>query len=234
MAEGYETDDEQVEALKKWWNENGTSTLVTIVLVIVCVFGWQGWQKQKQESINTASEIYQNMLGAANGADGNPGKEQRATANHLATTLKQDFPDSTYAQFAALYKAKLAVEDKKLDEAVQELKWVLESGAISDIILETRLRLARVYYSQDKYTEALEQLKGDVSVYGAAYEEVKGDVFNAQGEQDKAKLAYLKASELNQQAENPANNPLLNLKIQQLNSKLNAATAAISTDKEDS
>ena len=42
MAEGYESDDEQIEALKQWWHEHGTSTVVTVVVALACYFGWQG------------------------------------------------------------------------------------------------------------------------------------------------------------------------------------------------
>jgi len=223
MAEGYESDDEQIEALKDWWQENGTSTLVTIVLALVGYFGWTGWQSQQQEDIVTASSIYENMLVAAGSGNRALTDEQRSTANHLATTLKADFPSSTYAQFAALYKAKLAVEDKDLVAAEQELQWVMDSDAIPDIVLQAKLRLARVLYAQGKYPAALLLLDNSNAIYAAAFEEVRGDIHNAQGEPDSAKLAYLKASELNQQAENPSPNPLLELKIEQLNSKLQRA-----------
>ena len=29
-----DTEDEQLEAIKNWWNENGTSLVVTVVVVI--------------------------------------------------------------------------------------------------------------------------------------------------------------------------------------------------------
>jgi len=220
MAEGYESDEEQIEALKKWWQDNGTSTLATVALALILYFGWQGWQSQKQEDIVTASSIYQNMLAAVGSGNSVLTDEQRSTANHLATTLKTDFPGSTYAQFAALYKAKLAVEAKDLGAAEQELQWVMDGDAIPDIVVQAKLRLARVLYAQGKYPAALLLLDNSNAIYAAAFEEVRGDIHNALGEPDNAKLAYLKASELNKQAENPSPNPLLELKIEQLNSKL--------------
>jgi len=220
MAEGYESDEEQIEALKKWWQDNGTSTLATVALALILYFGWQGWQSQKQEDIVTASSIYQNMLAAVGSGNSVLTDEQRSTANHLATTLKTDFPGSTYAQFAALYKAKLAVEAKDLAAAEQELQWVMDGDAIPDIVVQAKLRLARVLYAQEKYPAALLLLDNSNAIYAAAFEEVRGDIHNALGEPDNAKLAYLKASELNKQAENPSPNPLLELKIEQLNSKL--------------
>jgi len=43
--------------------------------------------------------------------DQQPSKEMLATARHFADTLKTDFESSTYAQFAALFKARLAVQE---------------------------------------------------------------------------------------------------------------------------
>jgi predicted negative regulator of RcsB-dependent stress response len=230
MAEGYQTDDEQIEVLKKWWSDNGTSTLVIIAITVISIFGWQGWQKQKQQDIGTASAIYQNMIVAARGSNGVLNGEQRTTAKHLANTLKTDFSDSTYAKFAALYIAKLAVEANNFSEAEEALHWILDSGAIDDVKLQARLRLARVFYAQDKYTEALEQLEGNTSVYASAFEEVRGDILNAQGDSKGASLSYQKAAELNQQLDSAANNPLLNLKIQRLESKLSSQSLSPAED----
>ncbi|ARN76033.1 YfgM family protein [Oceanicoccus sagamiensis] len=216
MAEGYQTEDEQVEALKKWWNENGKSTLATIAIAVAGVFGYQGWQTQQQAEVDAASAIYQNLLAATNGQNGTVTVEQTATANHLADTLKADFPSSTYARFAALYKAKLAVNAEDLAAAEAELRWVLASGPSAEMSVQAKLRLARVLAAQQQYDDALAQLQGDSGTSASAYEEVKGDIYVAQGNSADAALAYQKALELDQQGTNPASNPLLTLKIQQL------------------
>ena len=223
MSEGYRTEEEQVEALKKWWAENGKSTLISIVVAIAAVFGWEGYQKQHQAAIEQASAIYQNMLTAANGSNGRPTPEQLATAKHLADTLKQDFPDSTYAQFAAMYKARFAVDGKDLATAEQELHWVLDNASMAEMQIQARLRLARVLYAQDKYEEALQQLQGDTEAYAASYAEVKGDVFKAQGKNEQALAAYEEAVELNSKAEKPVNNGLLKIKLEQLKSTMGIA-----------
>ena len=63
--ESYRTEEEQVEALRRWWDENGRSTLVTIVLVLAATFGWQGWQRYDAQRMDSASDLYQQMLEAA-------------------------------------------------------------------------------------------------------------------------------------------------------------------------
>jgi predicted negative regulator of RcsB-dependent stress response len=39
----YETDDEKVEAIKKWWKDNGISVATGVVIGLAVVFGWRAW-----------------------------------------------------------------------------------------------------------------------------------------------------------------------------------------------
>ena len=45
--DAYRTDDEQVEALKRWWKENGTSTLLMVAVAVGGYFGWQAWDTRQ-------------------------------------------------------------------------------------------------------------------------------------------------------------------------------------------
>ncbi|MFA7552998.1 MAG: tetratricopeptide repeat protein [Spongiibacteraceae bacterium] len=231
MAEDYQTEDEQVEALKTWWRENGKSTVATVVIAIVAVFGWQGWQKQQEQELSAASAIYQNLMVASTGNNGIVTDAQAATARHLADTLKNDFSSTTYARFAAFYKAKFAVDANDLPAAEQELRWVLDNGSTPELILQARLRLARVLAAQQKFTEALAQLEDDAGGMPDQFAEVRGDIYLASGDKAKALEAYQKALMLAQALPQSAGNPLLNLKIQQLNSNQMAVINATETGK---
>jgi len=41
VVDEFSTEDEQVEAIKKWWKENGTSLIVGVVLGLSVLFGWR-------------------------------------------------------------------------------------------------------------------------------------------------------------------------------------------------
>ena len=220
MAEGYQTDEQQIEELRKWWAENGKSIIIAIVVAVAGVFGWQGYQKKQQAEQAEASAVYQNMLTAAHGANGQPTPEQLTTAKHLADTLKQEHPDSTFAQFAALYKAQFAVGDKDLDAAAKELNWVLDRAELPEIKIQARLRLARVLAAGGKYDEALAQLQGDNESYAASYEEARGDIYRARGDNEKALTAYQSAMDINSKADEPVHNRLLEIKLEQTRSSL--------------
>ena len=53
----YQTDEEQVEAIKRWWKENGKSVIGGIVLRFAVIGGWQGWQGYQRNQGEAASMI---------------------------------------------------------------------------------------------------------------------------------------------------------------------------------
>ncbi len=219
MAEINQTDEEQIETLKNWWGENGTSLMASIAVALIAVFGWEFWQDQKQATMEEASGLYQDLLVAAAGTNGVMSSTQRTTANHLAEKLKEDYAGSIYAQFGALYKAKFAVSNNELSRAEQELRWILDGDAAAEMKIQATLRLARVLYAQENYDDALSLLETDSSGYAASFEEVRGDIYSAQGDLEKANIAYQAALEQGQ-AIGATNNNVLDLKMQQLKSQL--------------
>lgn len=229
MADEYQTEQEQLEALKKWWQENGASTLIAVGLTVAGVFGWQTWQKHQQTQIEAASASFQNLLLTVEGGSDQLSDEQLATANHLADTLKNDFSSSSYAGFAALYKAKFAVEQDDLDSAASELRWVIAEGDNEMLTTVAKLRLAKVLYAQQQYDQALAELEGEAGGYEAAYEEMRGDVLAAMGQSEQAIAAYRQAQTITSEAQQPLSSGLVELKLQQLTS----STAAAETDSAD-
>ena len=70
---------------------------------------------------------------------------RRRLAYQLAEQLKADYSGSTYAQFAALHLARVAVAQNDLAEAQAQLRWVLgKADKGSDTAQIAQLRLARV------------------------------------------------------------------------------------------
>ncbi len=230
MAEVYSTEEEQLEALKKWWRENGKSTVISLVVVLAAVFGWQGWQKQQLADIEAASIIYQNLLLAVSTNSEGLSETQQLTAAHLADTLKADFPGSTYALYAALFKAQFAVNEGKLAVAAEELNWIVANDPDAELFLQANMRLARVYAAQGDYDRALALLAIDAGAYATAYEETRGDIYSSQQQYQQALLAYQKAVQLAQQAEPPVPNPVLALKLKHIANLQTVAEGAADSD----
>ncbi len=185
--ENYRTEEEQVEALKRWWKENGRGTIIGVVLALGLGFGWQTWQKNAQISVENASNLYQQMLIALSTEDAQGAIQGR----ELAEQLKEEHRGTSYALFAALHLARLAVNENQPEQAESELRWVLGmAGEGDDIYQVANLRLARVLASQGNTDQALELLSTGSNEYLASYAIARGDVLLQLGREDEALVAY--------------------------------------------
>jgi len=193
-VESYRTEEEQVEALRKWWDENGRSTLLAIALALGVGFGWQGWQKHQVNMAGEASASYDAMLDAVRNTATD---EDVSTVRHLAEGIKADYPGTTYAQFAALHLARLAMLEDQPDVAEAELRWVLTSNPEDEIRILTELRLARVKAAQGNPQGGLEILKSATpGAYEAAFLEAEGDMYLQLDQTAQAISAYEQATAL--------------------------------------
>lgn len=187
----YETEDQQVEALKKWWKENGTSLIVGLFVGVSALFGYRYYVEQNNAHAVHASDLYmQVMLSAAS----------RTTDDKTVdfqNELINKYSDTPYASLSALALAKIEYEKDDADGAAAQLELALKH-ANDDVIKQiASLRLASIYLEQKKYDEAMSLLdKEHDAAFDAQYEELKGDLFSARGEIAEARVAYDKAISL--------------------------------------
>ena len=214
--EQYRTEEEQVEALRRWWDENGRSTLVAIVLVLAGTFAWQGWQRYDAQRTASASDLYQQMLEAA--ALAQEGAATAAPVAQLATQLRRDFAGTSYAQFAALHQARVAVIAGDLEAAEADLRWVLgKADGGSETALVAQLRLARVVAAQGNVEQALALLAPEaMGKYQAAAAMARGDVLAGAGRAEEALAVYREAQALVQTYPAQLNLETLAAKLQSL------------------
>jgi len=207
------TEEEQVEALKNWWNENGKSLVVAIAIALSAVFGWKAWQQKQANDAEAASIAYQNLVDAVSESIGGS-PDQFATSQHLASGLKQDHAGTEYARFAALLMARLLVDQEKYDQAILELDWVLASEPTQEMASIAMMRKARVLYAMNEHAKGIELLKGiNEAEFSAGLFELQGDLLLASGKNDEARVSYQKALDA---SKNGSANPLLQIKFEDL------------------
>ncbi|WP_163341623.1 tetratricopeptide repeat protein, partial [Escherichia coli] len=80
-------------------------------------------QKYQTNQAQGASIVYQQLFDSALNPAGQPGP---AMVAELAGKLKREFGGTHYAQYGSLFVAKVAVDSGKLDDAVAELKAVMD------------------------------------------------------------------------------------------------------------
>jgi predicted negative regulator of RcsB-dependent stress response len=201
------SDDEQVEALRRWWSQNGTTLIVTLVLVIVGVIGWRWYQDHKAATEAAASAAYRHYLDVRASATATDADRAAALA-----PLDGEFKGSTYHVFAVLYRAHDAAAAGDYAKAAELLEAAAAAadGALRDV---ARVRLARVQLQLGQVDAALASL---AAVSGAGFRgevaELKGDVLLSQGDRAGALEAYRSAAE----AEPGQRNPMLDMKIADL------------------
>lgn len=223
------TEEEQLENLKRWWAENGKSTVIIVLLAVTGYFGWSAWQDKNQADIYAASASYQNLMEAVTADQGQPlSDERRATVSHLVGELKDNYAFTLYASQAALFQAKLAVENGDLESAASELQWVIDTNVDETLTLLSRSRLARVKSAQKDYNAALAVLsETDVASFRGAFAEQRGDIYLLQGKTAEARAAYSLAME-NLLPEQQPRRELIEVKINNLQTAVNLSASEAS------
>ena len=179
-----ESEREQVEALRKWWQENGKTTIIGIVVGLSAVFGWTSWQSYQRTQSELASQRYQALVEAA-------GRDSYQEVEQQTTNLVEDFPDSGYASLASLIAAQSALADQDPEGAKSRLNWVLEKAMNDQIKDIAHLRLARLAMSESQFTGALDHLKAIKDTnFAGLIAEIRGDARVAQGQHQAAREAY--------------------------------------------
>ena len=197
MIRIYESEQEQIDAIKNWWKQNGRFTLAMIVLAIVLSFGWRYWQGHRLEKSTNASVLYERLLISFANHDSNSFKQ-------VANQLEKNYADTPYADLAALFSAKKAIDEGNLDLGQQQLQQAMKNGHLNYIRQVARIRLARLLLEKNQAQQALELVeKVDDKTYLGAIHLLKGDAYTALNQPEKAQQAYQEAL-----TEVPASEPM--------------------------
>jgi len=205
-VEIYDTEEEQLEALKRWWKENGQSAIIGLIVGIAIILGWNYWNEHKLDQANQASAVYDQLLKAV-------AADQKDSAEKLAERLQEQFKSTEYAAYSSLLQAKIKLEKGDMPAA----KTILEKLAgvpneeISNI---AKIRLVRLMMAKGEFEPALQLINdidpAKISNFSGNYDELVGDLYVALDRLDQARSSYQKA------IENGYKSPLLQLKIDDL------------------
>ncbi|MGQ7169842.1 YfgM family protein, partial [Escherichia sp. R-CC3] len=66
----YENENDQVEAVKRFFAENGKALAVGVILGVGALIGWRYWNSHQVDSARSASLAYQNAVTAV--SEGKP------------------------------------------------------------------------------------------------------------------------------------------------------------------
>lgn len=182
-----QTEQEQLEDLKKWWKENAKAVIAGVVIGLSVLFAAWAWRDYSRSQGEAASAEYQLLVGEVKKGDAEAGlKRGVGIINRFGTT--------SYAVFAAFALAKLELERGNLGEAHKHLEWALNHAKQDELQHIARLRLARVMLTEGQHDAALKLLSPkQPGSFLPAYEELKGDLYLASGQTAEAQTAYQRA-----------------------------------------
>lgn len=179
----YDSEKEQIEAIKKWWSANGTWLLLGLAVGFSGLFGYRYYGSYTLQRAHDASTNFENFLAQV---------EQRQDEIALSTgrAITAEFPGSPYATLTALHMARLAFKQGDADTASTQLAWAREHAGMPVLgglaeLRETRLALA---------TGAAETVRTQTEKLARSEQllalELAGDIQAANGELDAAVETY--------------------------------------------
>jgi predicted negative regulator of RcsB-dependent stress response len=200
-------EQEQLAALKAWWQEHGGAVILGATIVLVAAAAWNGWTWYQRSQAGQAAALYDGLQKAARANDV---KAVRDTAG----TILESYPRTPYAPLAALVSSKVQFQAGDLKTARAQLQWVLENAKDDEIRTIAALRLSSVLLDDGDPDAALKVLEAKPhSSFEALHASQRGDILVTQKKYPEARTAYKAALE---KAEPGAFRDTLRLKLEAL------------------
>jgi predicted negative regulator of RcsB-dependent stress response len=177
-------EQEQLDALKAFWNKYGNLITWVLILVLAAVAAWNGWNYWQRDQAFKASAMYDALEQAAQAGDAE-------RSGRVFADLKERYPGTAFAQQGGLAAAKVQFDKGQADAAKASLQWVADNAVETEYRTIARLRLAALLAAAKQYDEALKQLDGaNAAGFEALVADRRGDVLAAAGKKDEARAAY--------------------------------------------
>ncbi len=188
----YLTEEEQIEAFKRWWKQNGALTIGAVVLASAGYFGFGAYESAQEKTAQANSALYDELVTTVTAGD----DAALTAAQQQALTAAADkvlAADSTglYADLSRFHLAKAAVDAGDYAKAQEQLEAVISKSKTDSSIDLASLRLARVKVAAGDTDGALALVaRAPTDAFTASYAEVRGDILQGLGRLDEAYTAY--------------------------------------------
>ncbi|SEN31480.1 tetratricopeptide repeat protein [Nitrosomonas marina] len=184
MATYNREEEEKIEGIKAWWIKYGTIITIVLATMVATIGATQVWKYYQQLQAQQAADLYALLKQVQETGDSEK-------INDAAYLLTEGYPSSGYAPRAALIAAKASVDAGDLQNAKQQLQWILDHAKEPEIRDLARLRLSGILLDENNYSEALRHLNSEhLDSFSGLYADLKGDVLLASGNKEEARLSY--------------------------------------------
>ncbi|GEA59657.1 YfgM family protein [Vibrio comitans] len=184
----YDSEEQQVEAIKDWWKENGKAVILGAVIGLGGLFGWRYYQDSVVSGQEAASDAYGKTIQAL--------QAQGLDATEQVQTFINDNADREYAVLAALQLSQAQVAEAQYKEALAQLEWAKANTKDDAIAPVITLRVARVKAETGDIDGAIADLSAmQVAGWEGRVAELKGDLLLRNGDSEGALTAYSEAQQ---------------------------------------
>lgn len=205
--EVYSNENEQREAVKQFFSENGKALVVGVVLGVAALIGWRYWGSSQETAARETSQKYDTVLSSlqANNAAG---------ITRVESFIKDN--SNTYGALASLSLAHQLVEKNEIGKADEQLKQGLNDTKDDNLKAIINLRLARLQIQQQQGDAALKTLEGVKGEgWSAIVADLRGEALLSKGDKQGARQAWSKGVDSDA---SPALREMMKMKINNLSS----------------
>lgn len=182
-------EQEQVDEAKAWWKQHGSKVIWGVTAFLLAVAGWRAWQTWSHNQAAEASMLFDQSVQAASMND-------LKTAKAAAAQIMENHARSAYGTPAAWLAGRINHEAGDAKSARAQYEFALENARDDGVRQLARLRLAALHFENKDIAGAMKLLEPafEPAFQGLA-EQLKGDLFVAQGKTAEARAAYKLALE---------------------------------------
>ncbi len=179
-----QSEKEQIEEMKAWWAEYGKYIIAGAVIAVLGIFGWNQYQGNKLEAQTAASDLFEELANHVSDGD-------LEDAQGVADQLASNYANTAYAAQSRLAMARLYMDKNRDQDAVDQLRAMMDIRGHGPLKHVGRVRLARILLYQDKPQDVIDLLDGqDNEAFAGLYAEARGDAYAALGQFAAARESY--------------------------------------------
>ena len=189
IIEGYETQEQQIDAIKTFWRKYGTILTISLVIVFGGLGGWHYYKSAHSASQENASQAYSNLMMKfqVKGIDGERNEMQEFVNNNK---------HNSYGVLVSLLLVKEFVKQKDYKQAISQLIALQSNNRYLPLNPVINLRLAKIQLAFGKLDAALKTIALITQPsFAVKSNQIKGLIYLNKGDKVKAYYAFKLAVE---------------------------------------
>lgn len=204
----YSTEEEQMDAVRRFLKENGKAIAIGVVIGLGGLFAWRYWSSHQANSLVQASVQYEKL--SATLTDKSSSADLAAVEKFIADNK------NSYGVFATLRLAEQYVKNAEYEKAAAQLKQVPSLTKDENLQAVSALRLARIQLQLKQFDDGIKTLES-VKAPGwvAQAHEIRGDILLSKGDAKGARQEYSAGIE---SSDNQSLRTLLDIKLNNISS----------------